>query len=209
MNTSPSETYDDASWPDAIRDARRERIIDAASRVFAEAGLDGASVRKIAAAAGCTTGAIYPLFESKEAIYAELLMRSLRELRRRVSDVIVTCESAEDRIRRGAFCTLDFYLERPEEFAISFYLSAGLKRKGVGNTLNEKLNAELLDLNALLNGEWAGIVGEEEAARSQTNLFAHITGLVVLQLRGRFSVFAGDTHSLLRDYLDAMLGPAT
>jgi TetR/AcrR family transcriptional regulator len=42
---------------DALRDARRQVIIDAARRVFERAGLEGASIRMIAAEAGCTTAA--------------------------------------------------------------------------------------------------------------------------------------------------------
>ena len=45
---------------------RRRLIVEAARRVFEAAGLEGASIRAIAQAAGCTTVSIYPLFRSKE-----------------------------------------------------------------------------------------------------------------------------------------------
>ncbi len=45
-----------------LRDLKRRQILDAAKRIFAEHGLEAATMREIAAAAGCTTGAIYPLF---------------------------------------------------------------------------------------------------------------------------------------------------
>ena len=49
-------------------------MLDAARTVFAEAGIEGASIREIAKKAGYTPGAIYSYFESKEAIYAALLV---------------------------------------------------------------------------------------------------------------------------------------
>src|SRR6202051_4457151 len=65
---------------DVLRDARRQVIIDAARRVFERVGLDGASIRLIAAEAGCTTGAIYPWFAGKEEVYAAILAESLDHL---------------------------------------------------------------------------------------------------------------------------------
>src|SRR5258707_14042847 len=65
---------------DTLRDARRQVIINAARRVFERVGLDGASIRLIAAEAGCTTGAIYPWFAGKEEVYAAILAESLDHL---------------------------------------------------------------------------------------------------------------------------------
>ena len=64
---------------------RRRLIVDAARRVFEDAGLEGASIRAIAQMAGCTTGAIYPLFRSKEEIFAVVLGESLLAIRHAVS----------------------------------------------------------------------------------------------------------------------------
>ena len=160
-------------------------------------------MRRIATAAGCTTGAIYPLFKSKEEIYAELLQRSLTELASRLTDASAGLDTPAERVRARAFCVLDYYLERPSEFAISFYLSAGLKRKGVGDELNQLLNRQLAELNAFGLDDVAACVGDEHADLEASALFGHITGLLVLQLRGRFNVFAGDARTLLGRYLDS------
>lgn len=47
---------------------RREQILDVATRVFAEKGFAGASIRDIANAVGVTEGLLYHYFESKEQI---------------------------------------------------------------------------------------------------------------------------------------------
>ncbi|MGW7005599.1 TetR/AcrR family transcriptional regulator [Streptomyces sp. NPDC054933] len=51
----------------------RALLLDAAARVFARKGFTGASVEEIAEAAGFSTGALYSNFDSKEALFLELL----------------------------------------------------------------------------------------------------------------------------------------
>jgi len=51
----------------------RDRLLEAARRLFARTGYGGASVDAIAAEAGYSKGAFYSNFESKEAIFLELL----------------------------------------------------------------------------------------------------------------------------------------
>ena len=56
-----------------VRGTAREQLLDAAARVFAERGYQGASVERIAAAAGVTKGALYWNFESKADLFFSLL----------------------------------------------------------------------------------------------------------------------------------------
>ncbi|WP_432559449.1 TetR/AcrR family transcriptional regulator [Granulicoccus sp. GXG6511] len=56
----------------------RQRLMEAAARVFEERGIEGASVEEISEAAGFTRGAFYSNFESKDDLCFALL-RSLSE----------------------------------------------------------------------------------------------------------------------------------
>ena len=56
----------------------RERILEAASRLFRERGIDAVGLAKIMADADLTVGTFYTHFESKEALLRETLLRSLR-----------------------------------------------------------------------------------------------------------------------------------
>ena len=53
-------------------EATRQRLLEAAGRVFAAKGYEGASVSDIAAAAGFTKGAFYASFSSKEEVFLEV-----------------------------------------------------------------------------------------------------------------------------------------
>lgn len=58
--------------PKVVED-RREQILDAAMRVFAQKGFARATNRDVAREAGITTGLIYYYFENKEALLKEVL----------------------------------------------------------------------------------------------------------------------------------------
>jgi AcrR family transcriptional regulator len=58
----------------------RERILDAASKVFAAEGFAGATIDAIGQAAGFTKGAVYSNFDSKDELFLALLDREF-ELR--------------------------------------------------------------------------------------------------------------------------------
>jgi len=61
-----------ARTPKVVED-RREQIIDAAMRVFAQKGFNKATNKDIAREAGITAGLIYHYFESKEAVLKAII----------------------------------------------------------------------------------------------------------------------------------------
>ncbi|MFQ5513338.1 MAG: TetR/AcrR family transcriptional regulator [Myxococcota bacterium] len=63
-----------ASAPrEAARSARRAALLAAAEQVFAERTFSGATMAEIAARAGYSAGNLYNVFESKAALYQEIL----------------------------------------------------------------------------------------------------------------------------------------
>jgi AcrR family transcriptional regulator len=70
---------------DLVVRARREQIIEAATRVFAEKGFRRATTREVARAAGVSEGTIYNYFEDKDALLLAILHR-LNETERRAAD---------------------------------------------------------------------------------------------------------------------------
>jgi AcrR family transcriptional regulator len=66
------------------REKRRAQIVEAAVRVVAEHGVSGATVARIAAAAGVSEGTLYVHFTSRE----EMLMAALDRIFSRMADLI-------------------------------------------------------------------------------------------------------------------------
>src|SRR6476620_6040810 len=61
------------------REATRQKLLDAAAQVFAEVGLDAASVEAICERAGFTRGAFYSNFETKDELFLDLVCTVSRE----------------------------------------------------------------------------------------------------------------------------------
>lgn len=61
------------------REATRQKLLDAAAQVFAEIGLDAASVEAICERAGFTRGAFYSNFETKDELMLALTERTAEE----------------------------------------------------------------------------------------------------------------------------------
>jgi len=64
---------------------RRAELVDAAWRVIAGEGLEAATMRRIAEAAGCTTGRVTHYFDSKD----DVLVAALREVHRRAGERMI------------------------------------------------------------------------------------------------------------------------
>src|SRR3977135_3596563 len=97
----------------AVSDLKRGLILDAARKVFEADGLQGASLRAIAAGAGYTPAALYFHFESKQGIYAEILCGSLGNLRQAISRAISRAKTPAERLRAAATAFFRYYADNP------------------------------------------------------------------------------------------------
>lgn len=75
--TSRNEDCEEMPRVSARRAATRERLAEAAIRIFARKGVEGATVEEICDEAGFTRGAFYSNFESKNALCIDVLQRCM------------------------------------------------------------------------------------------------------------------------------------
>ncbi len=128
---------------------RREEILNAAARVFSREGLAKASMRMIAREASCTTGAIYPLFDGKEAIYAALLERSLKALHAKVAAASAVEPDALNSLEAAAWARA----ERDRLFAelnVILILANSRRTESIGTTAEALLRSSLQALRERL-----------------------------------------------------------
>src|SRR5882672_7005059 len=95
----------------AVSEHKRELILDAAREVFATEGLEGASLRAIATRAGYTPAALYFHFDSKEAIYAEVLRDSLTALGAAVDRAVAKTKGPKQKLMAAAMAFFRYYVE--------------------------------------------------------------------------------------------------
>lgn len=195
-------------WNDVVKDAKRDVLLQAARDEFVEKGLEGATMRGIAARTGCTTGAIYPLFDSKESIYAALLDQSLLRLDACVAQAADAAVAPADKVEAACSAFLTYYLAHPFEINLGLYAFRGLKRQGVGKRSDAALNnalRQVLMRIALPFSDCRG-VAVAEAQPLVTLLLSQMIGAIVLQVAGRLKTLDTDAHALLRSMLDQLLG---
>lgn len=78
----------------------RDRLVRTALRLFAEHGYAGVSNRQIVAACGCTKGAIYWYFESKEDLFRSVLSETLADFQMRLADGIGGAPTWQEKLAR-------------------------------------------------------------------------------------------------------------
>jgi len=91
----------------------RNTILEAAERIFAEVGPEGARTDAIAQAAGVNKALLYYYFKSKDDLYQAVLESHLTEFRRRALGVLESEGSARARLLRYVSLHFDFISARP------------------------------------------------------------------------------------------------
>jgi TetR/AcrR family transcriptional repressor of nem operon len=165
--------------------ANRQRIVEAAARLFRECGFDGVGVDAIMKAAGLTHGGFYGHFDSKDDLAAEAVARALARETDELGgitdlDAFVQAYLSERHCaNRGGGCALAA-------------LGADLARegKGVRRTLTEHVGTRLKWLEKLFRGP---------QARRRKRAIATLSGLVGALTLAR----AVDDPALSKDILTA------
>jgi AcrR family transcriptional regulator len=187
----------------AVRNLKRGLILEAARKVFEAEGLDGASLRAIAAAAGYTPAALYFHFDSKEAIYAEVLRASLANLAEAVGRAILRSKAPKDQIRAAAMAFFRYYADNPRDLDLGFYLfRGGMKPHGLGKERNEVLNAALrAALAPIADAATALGASDDDAKVLMVETFAHAAGLLLLAHTGRMRTFGTSAPHLMERFV--------
>jgi AcrR family transcriptional regulator len=89
-------------------------LIDAARRLFALHGYDGASVRAITARAGANLGAITYHFGSKEALYESVIASAVGPSHQRLAEAAQLDGTPLDRLEGVVRAFFDFLYENPD-----------------------------------------------------------------------------------------------
>jgi AcrR family transcriptional regulator len=195
----------------AVSDLKRRLIMEAARQVFEAEGLDGASLRAIAMAAGYTPAALYFHFESKEAIYAEALRESLASLKKAIARAVTRAGTPTDRLRAAAMAFFRYYADNPRDLDLGFYLfRGGMKPHGLGKERDEMLNTALESaMHPIADAGQALGARRDEARLLMADIFAHAAGLLLLAHTGRIRLFGASAPPLMERFIEAKVAALT
>jgi AcrR family transcriptional regulator len=122
------------------KENRRNTILRAARKLFFDRGFKSVTVDNIAAKSEISKGSIYLCFESKDEIYAQILISDNIALYERIKNFLVTEASAAQLLLEFARIYVDYFLNNNELFRI---LMTFMMHTGQMN-LTEKQNRELI-----------------------------------------------------------------
>jgi AcrR family transcriptional regulator len=89
-------------------EVRRERLLAAATEVFAERGYEGARVEQIADVAKVSPGLLYRHFEGKRELYEELLLLANQQLLTHLAEAAAPDLPTDQRVVRGIDSFFEF-----------------------------------------------------------------------------------------------------
>jgi AcrR family transcriptional regulator len=191
----------------AVRDFKRAGILAAATDVFARAGLEGATIRAIAQAAGYTAGAVYAYFPTKEAIYADILAQSLAALREAMETAYRDAPDDEARVRATIRAFYEFYRERPQELELGFYLFQGMRPRGLSREMDRALNSKLIAVLMRIRAAILrlGALRPLAAHRETVAAMCHISGVLLMARTGRLKTLDSDADMLIEHYVAGLV----
>ena len=99
-------------------DERRQELVEASWQVIAEDGLESLTMRKIAAAAGCTTGRLTHYFANREELVLAALKAAYDAAAARMADARKASGTARERLQSMLEETLPLDEERLREWKI-------------------------------------------------------------------------------------------
>ena len=101
-------------WLGAQRtEAACDRILDAASALFAGRGVEAAAMFDIAKAADCSRATLYRYFPSRDALHTAYVHRHARDVNRRIAGEIAAVSDPRDRLLAALTHALRLVRENP------------------------------------------------------------------------------------------------
>jgi AcrR family transcriptional regulator len=156
---------------------RKQQLLDAAARLFAEQGYAATRVVDIVDAAGVAKGLFYWYFDNKEALFRDLAAEIRRRLRRQQAAAMEPGAPALVRLLQGTVASLRFMAENAPFFSL-----LEVEGRNVSDVLRQGTEQHVSDVTALIvEGQADGTVTDDDPAE--------MLALGVVGTVGQFSHF--------------------
>lgn len=174
-----------------LRDADRSQstILAAARDEFAECGLGGARVDRIAERAGLNKRLIYYYFEDKESLFQAVLEQAYRDIRTEEMKLRLTDLEPAAAVRRLIEFTWDYYLAHPEFITLLNSANLHKARHLAESKRARELNSPLVETLATVL-ERGRRDGSFRGGVDPVQLYVSIAGLAYFYLSNSYTLSA-------------------
>jgi AcrR family transcriptional regulator len=98
--------------PQVSKSSKRERIIEAGLKLFANESYQAVTMDRVAEAAGVAKGTLYLYFQSKEDLYLGILTEGMESMARNYQASVDPRADVKVRLRRAITLSIEFYNQR-------------------------------------------------------------------------------------------------
>jgi AcrR family transcriptional regulator len=174
-----------------LRDADRSQatILAAARDEFAEHGLGGARMERIAERAGLNKRLIYYYFDDKEALFGAVLEQAYRDIRGAEQALHLLELPPADALRRLVEFTWNYYLNHPEFLTLLNSANLHKARHLVASSRARELNSPLVDTLAQIL-ERGRREGSFRGGVDPVQLYVSIAGMAYFYLSNNHTLSA-------------------
>jgi AcrR family transcriptional regulator len=173
--------------------ATRQRIIDVATREFAEHGIAGARIERVVAAARTNKAQLYAYFGNKDGLFDAIFFASLERI---VNVVPIDAADLAD----WAVRLYDEYLERPDLIRLATW--ARLERRPTGHLVADIDRLDQNKLKAITDAQARGLVRDGDPFDVMAMVIA--MSMAWSPVSNVYAATAGEpaeTHERRRDFL--------
>ncbi len=173
-------------------DDKRDRILKAATQVFAQYGFYNSKISEIAKAADVADGTIYLYFKNKDDLLISLFEEEMTKIIRKMKEEVAKKEGFENKVRKFIQVHLDLIAENKdlaEVLQIELRQSHKFMKEYMGTKLNDYLNIiSSIIIQGQKNGEVRSDVVPGVAKRILFGALDELSGFWVLSKNKRYSL---------------------
>jgi AcrR family transcriptional regulator len=194
------------------RENRKNTILTAARRLFFDQGFKAVTIDNIAANADVSKGSIYLCFESKEEIYAQILISYNIALYERIKNFSAKEATASQLLLEFARIYVDYFLNDNELFRILMTFMMQTSQMNLVETQKDELirstNQNIIIISEIIqkgmdSGEFSPI---SNVRQMQNAILGMLNGIISLYLfTGNPTKRAERIHSTVRDSLNVFI----
>ena len=166
---------------------RRGEILAAAREMFIAEGYGTVTTRKLAERAGISQTGLYVYFKNKEEILDALCRATFEQLAARFRRVEAKNGSYPDLLRRIGKAYVEFALEHPDEYELTFMASGSLPKFSAPKDLARPFELQGVGVQVFMilrehvaNMAKAGLLGKIDVTLASQVLWAGLHGMVAL-----------------------------
>ncbi|MBU1210567.1 MAG: TetR/AcrR family transcriptional regulator [Alphaproteobacteria bacterium] len=197
--------------PKHTQDELRELILEAATKLIDERGLEALSAREVARQIGYSPGTLYNVFKDRDEIILTIQSRLLDKLAVHL-DAVQSTRGDRERVVALADSYLAFTQAYPKQWNLLFEHRL-IEGKPTPDWYQEKIDGLMTRVEAAL-GPLAGEKSPTSMQLSARVLWAGVHGITSLSTAGKLASISNEAAqtlvtNLVSTYLDGLTGPAS